>query len=141
MRRNRKKAFPGKELRAKTVAGWRRALPDAGERRVGCCDRARDVVVRMRGRHEARLVCRRGEIDARVEHRMEEAVEALAVARQNLVVAGRRGWREIDAEHATHRLRRECDTLPLCRSDESLGERARRTLERTIETRRLRQRT
>ena len=53
---------------------------------------------RVRGGHEARLERRRREVDAGVEHRVEEAVEALLVARHHLGVrlSGTRA-REIDA--------------------------------------------
>ena len=69
--------------------------------------RGRDVVGRMRGAHESRLERRRREVDAGIEHRVEEAVEALLVARHHGVVGVRDRRREIDAEHPAHRLRDE----------------------------------
>src|SRR5439155_12357468 len=64
-----------------------------------------DVRVTVRRRYEARFERRRREIHARVEHRVEEPVEAIAVGRHHGLE--RVGWPrgEIDAEHPADRLR------------------------------------
>src|SRR5437763_3424597 len=58
----------------------------AGEALSGGGDRHCDVVVAVCGADEAGLVERRCQIDAALEHRVEEAVEALLVGRHHLCV-------------------------------------------------------
>ena len=65
----------------------------------------------MRRGDEAGLVGRGREVDAGLEHGVEEAVEALAVALHHLREAARRRIAEVQAEHAADRLRREGDAV------------------------------
>src|SRR5260221_10627528 len=60
-------------------------------------------------RHEARLVSRRRKVDAALEHRMEELVEALAIALHDFGEALGRNVAEVQTKHAADRLRREGD--------------------------------
>jgi hypothetical protein len=61
--------------------------------------RVRDVRFRMRGGNEARLELRRGEIDARSQHAVEELLEALAVGLHRVGKIPNRFAREVAAEH------------------------------------------
>ena len=81
------------------------ALLDSGERAVGGRERLLDVVFRVRGGNESRLIGARREVDTGLEHPVKEAIEALLVTSHHLPVRLRHGLRKIDSEHAADRLR------------------------------------
>src|SRR5713101_370339 len=73
----------------------------------------------MSSRDEARFVSRWGEINAALEHGVEEAFETLPIALHDFGETLRRRVAEIDAEHTAHRLRRERDTGFFCLRNEA----------------------
>src|SRR5688572_16535424 len=68
----------------------------------------------MRGRDAARFIRRRRQVDATLEHLVEKAVEALAIALHHFGEAARRRRAEIQPEHAADGLRGEHDFRVLC---------------------------
>src|SRR5690349_10410806 len=93
-----KKTLFGKELRSKDVAARRRASTQRGKRAVGGCQRFVDLGIAVRRRYEPGFIGRRRQIDAGVEHRVKEMIEARLVARHDLVVRLRYSGGEVDAE-------------------------------------------
>src|SRR5256885_7527622 len=83
------------------------ALRHRTERGVCRRNRSRYVGFRMLSADEARLVCRRSQVHAALEHSVEKAVERLLVALHDLGVRRRRHGTKIQTEHASHRLRRK----------------------------------
>src|SRR5690606_24969108 len=116
-------------------AAWRSkfASTDFGERLARDSDAFVDHCVDMCRRHEAGLECRWRQINAFVEHRMEEGIEALFVARHHLLVIDRYFGSEIESEHAAYRCRAESHAGVFRRLAEAIGQTTRGCAECVVE--------
>src|SRR5919201_5069519 len=121
------------------MAGWCAwsRLQRLGERLPGCCDRELDVLVAVRDGYERRLELRRRQVDAALEHGVEEAAEPLrvALARARRVEDGL--GREEDGEHRADAVHLDGDAGGLRRLPQAGGEAGRGLLQARV--RRLRQ--
>src|ERR1700739_1898135 len=98
-------------LRPERGADWSTELT---ERLAGNRDHLGDQRFVVLDRHETDLKGRWRKVDATLQHRVEEAVEAFAVALHDLAVAGRHLGAEIDTEHRPDRVRTELDLVLAC---------------------------
>src|SRR4029453_9592216 len=100
---------------------------------LGGRERRRDVGRRVRERDEASLVCGGRQVDALVEHRVEEGPELLGVRLLGVVEAPYRTRMEEEAEHAADRGGGGRAALARGGVGEPVGERPRARFERRVD--------
>src|SRR5574337_1285741 len=127
----------GSVLLARVFTGARSVCVCRAHRAPRGVERQGNVAIGMCGRHETCFECRGREIDAALQHAMEEAVELRRVRCSGLRVAGHLLAAEEQAEHAAYAVGAERDALPVGDRLQALGEQPRMRGEAVVETWRL----